>query len=163
MTLWITRTVRVIAVSMAAALTIKSMAWAEDYQATCRYFSNQAFQDRHVGEGSTFRTQLAKDCIDARSYSQSKNIEVKVRAEKYLAQLNAYRGVIARMMIDRTRVHGTSAEDGDHRRYARPAVSSVSGAGAYLIARDMGLFETHETWTIWRKSLVLADPRFRID
>ena len=146
-----------------AAFTLNSMAWAMDHQATCRYFSNQAFQDRHGGLASTFRMQLAQDCVDARVYARSDRPEVKIRAEAYLKQLDAYRRVIAKMMIDRSRSPEARAPSRSTRRYTAPALASVSWPGAYLIARDMGLIETHQDWTAFRRTFTAADARLRID
>ena len=107
--------------------------------------------------------QLAQDCVDARLYAQSSNIEVKTRANTYLAQLEAYRRAIAAMMVSRAREMPKNPRVGSYRQGFGRADIAVSQAGAYLIARDMGLVETNADWTTWRKSLALSDPRFRID
>ena len=142
---------------------LNSVAWADGYQSTCLYFTNQAFQDRHRGTAATFRMQLAQDCVDARLYARSENIEVKRRAEAYLDLLEAYRRTIAALMVERMRNPAARASSGSTRRYVRPAIAAVSWTGAYLIARDMGLIETHQNWTDWRRAHTSADARFRID
>lgn len=144
-------------------LSVNSAAWAADYQSTCQYFSNQAFQDRHKGTATTFRMELAQDCVDARIYARSENLVVKIRAEAYLDLLEQYRHVIAALMIERMRDPAARAPSGNARRYVRPAFAAVSWPGAYLIARDMGLIDTHEDWTAWRRARTLADARFRIE
>lgn len=142
---------------------LNSAAWADSYQSTCQYFTNQAFQDRHQGTAATFRMQLAQDCVDARLYARSENIEVKRRAEAYLDLLEEYRRTIAALMIERMRNPAARASSGSTRRYVRPAYAAVSWTGAYLIARDMGLIETHRNWTDWRRAHAFADARFRIE
>ncbi|MEO1239576.1 MAG: hypothetical protein AAFW64_07950 [Pseudomonadota bacterium] len=144
-------------------LSLNSAAWAADYQSTCRYFSNQAFQDRHGGVATTFRMELAQDCVDARFYARSEDFQVRTRARAYLALLENYRRVIATLMLERMRDPASRHASGDARRYVRPAFAAVSWPGAYLIARDMGLIETHRDWTDFRRSLTAADARLRLD
>lgn len=112
---------------------------------------------------TTFRMELAQDCVDARVYAQSQDREVKIRAEAYLELLERYRHVIAKLMVERMRDPAARARSDDTRRYVRPAFAAVSWPGAYLIARDMGLMDTHHDWTAWRQARTSADARFRID
>ncbi len=163
MTQFISASCRVAVAAILAALTLSPAVLAEDYASTCRYFSNQAFQDRHMNVGSTLPMQLAQDCVDARIYIQSPNIEVRTRAETYLNQLDAYRTAIAALMVARTRNDRQSPTIGAHRLSVGRANAAISATGLYLIAREMGVIETHGTWTTWRRSLALSDPRFRID
>ena len=128
------------------------------FDRTCQYFTNMAFQDRRASTDTTFRMQLAQDCVDALIYSQSPVSLQRDRATDYLAQLEAYRQTIVGMLV--SRAEGRGAE----RRVMssiRPAVEPVSRAGAYLIARDMGLVDSHIDWTAWRRSASL--PLFRLD
>ncbi len=132
-----------------------------EYEQTCRFFSNAAFQDRHRIGQSTFRMQLAQDCVDAQLYRWSADPEVRERAGAYLAQLEAFRGLMVDMLVARARERTTLTQD--HRGDQRwgPPVHPISRAGAYLIAREMGLVETHRDWTTWRRSAAL--PLLRLD
>lgn len=107
--------------------------------------------------------ELAQDCVDARIYARSESIEVKLRAEAYLDLLEEYRRTIAALMIERMRDPAARASSGSTRRYVRPAFAAVSWTGSYLIARDMGLIQTHQNWTDWRRARTSADARLRID
>ncbi|MEO0388228.1 MAG: hypothetical protein AAF281_11980 [Pseudomonadota bacterium] len=147
-----------------AALMLSALsanASADRHEATCNYFTNQAFQDRRTGLGYTFRKDLAQDCADARVLARSPTPETRARAEAYLDDLETYRRVLIEMLLDRAQaakkpVPGTNI-------YVKWAVQPVSRAGAYLIARRMGLVRRHDEWTDWRRSLASADPRFRLD
>lgn len=131
------------------------------YSDTCRFFSNAAFQDRHVLGEVTFRMELAQDCIDALVYLQSTDPEERDRADDYLSQLEAYRQVIVGIIVARAQARPPEAEDHPGYQLWRPAVHPVSRSGAYLIAREMGVVNTHQVWTNWRRAAAL--PLFRLD
>lgn len=144
-----------------AASSIQASAETRDWQDTCRFFSNAAFKDRHVWGETTFRMELAQDCVDAMVYAQSANPVVRDRAETYLSQLQAYREVMVAILVDRARTRpGERNDDWGYQKW-RPAVYPISRTGAYLIARDMGVVETHQDWTTWRRQASL--PLFRLD
>ncbi len=149
----------VAALVLFAALTPVEAAAADSHADTCRYFNGQAFNDRRTLGAKTFRMELAQDCVDALVYLRSGDPEARARAEAYLDQLGAYRRVIVEMVVTRAQARPAPAED--RSRYTRVAVQPVSWAGAYLIARRMGLVETHRDWTAWRRAASL--PLFRLD
>lgn len=151
----------VAALALGATLGVSGPAAAGDYSETCRYFAGQAFKDRRARSETTFRMDLAQDCVDALIYRQSERPEVRGRAEAYLEQLQAYRELMVEMLVARARAR--TPGEASLRRHVRPAVAPVSWAGAYLIARRMGLVDTHEDWTKWRQSVASADPRVRIE
>lgn len=151
----------VVALVFVAGLASPGIALADRHADTCRYFNGQAFNDRRTLGAKTFRMDLAQDCVDALVYLRSGDAEAGARAEIYLQQLGIYREVIIGMVISRAQARPAPADD--RRQYARVAVQPVSWAGAYLIARRMGLVDTHRDWTEWRQSLALADPRLRLD
>lgn len=153
----------VLTAGVVAVLTITSMAWADGFQATCRYFSNQAFQDRHTATDTTFPMQLAQDCVDARIYARSNNPQVKIRAEAYLEQLDAYRTVVSGLLLEAERPRDPRILSDRLHPSASPSLAPVSSTGAYLIARHMGLIRTHRDWTMFRLALTSADARFRVD
>ena len=149
-------------VALFAALCLAAApAGATDWSDTCRFFSNAAFKDRHVWGETTFRMQLAQDCVDARLYAGSDNPYAARRAEAYLTQLEAYRAVLVAMLVDRARERPRASEDDWGYQKWRPAVHPISRAGAYLIARDMGVVDTHQAWTSWRQSA--TGPLFRLN
>ncbi|MDJ1009182.1 MAG: hypothetical protein QNJ13_15310 [Paracoccaceae bacterium] len=151
----------VAALVFGALLTVSPAVSAESYSDTCQYFTAQAFKDRRAHRGTTLPMNLAQDCVDAQIYARSDDAGVRARAEAYLAQLETYREVMVAMLVARARAR-TPGEP-SLRRHVRPAVRPVSEAGAYLIARQMGLVDTHESWTAWRQSLAFADPRVRLE
>lgn len=132
---------------------------ADLYDETCTYFSNAAFRDRRIQGATTFRMQLAQDCVDAMLYARAADPSVRARAIDYLQDLEAYRGLLIAMIMRRARDRG-QGEAWEQLSW-RPAVSPVSEAGAYLIARDLGLVDTHRDWTDWRRAAAL--PLFRLD
>lgn len=152
---------RVHALFLGAALALASPASAGDYSETCRYFAGQAFKDRRAGGETTLAMNLAQDCVDALVYLRSDDPGTRERAGRYLEQLDTYRGVMVAMLVSRARER--TRQTTGLTRHMRPAVPPVSEAGSYLIARDMGLLETHESWTSWRQSLASADPRVRVE
>lgn len=151
----------VAALLFGASLMVSAPAHAGDYSETCRYFAGEAFKDRRARSETTFRMDLAQDCVDALVYRRSDRPEVRARAEAYLEQLQAYRELMIDMLVARARAR--TPGEASLRRHVRPAVAPVSWAGAYLIARRMGLVETHEDWTEWRQSVASADPRLRLE
>ena len=149
--------------SLIAALLLWSgsaRADQKDYAQTCRFFSNAAFQDRHRIGQTTFRMQLAQDCVDAQLYLGSTDPAVRARAGDYLAQLEAFRGLMVEMLVTRARERSTLSQDHWGQQRWGPPVHPISRAGAYLIAREMGLVSTHHDWTTWRRSAAL--PLFRL-
>ena len=130
-----------------------------EYADTCRFYSNLAFQDRRLGRETTFRMQLAQDCVDAIVYAQSRDADVRARALSYLVDLERFRATQISLMAARAEALG-QGEAWEEFAW-RPAVHPVSRTGAYLIAREMGLIETHVDWTAWRRSAAL--PLFRLD
>jgi len=151
----------VAALCIGASLVFTNPAPAADYSETCRYFAGQAFKDRRARRDTTFRMDLAQDCVDAQIYQRSEDSAVRARAESYLAQLQRYREIIVGLLVARARSGADEFRAGT--RYVRPAVDPTSWAGEYLIARRMGLVDTHEDWTEWRQSVASTDPRFRVE
>lgn len=149
------------ALIVGALLLLAAPAEARDFSGTCQYFAGQAFKDRRTGQGTTLPMELAQDCVDALIYARSDDAATRGRALEYLAELQGYREVMVGMMVSRARER--NADRAGLSRHMRPAVWPVSDAGAYLIARRMGLLETHADWTAWRLSLAEADPRFRVE
>lgn len=139
--------------------TVRADASPSLYDRTCQYFSNLAFQDRRAGEGTTFRMQLAQDCVDAVIYAEEGDLQDRARAYEYLDRMEAYRQVIIGMIMDRARTRDRSEDQ--MTRVIRPAVHPVSRTGSYLIAQQMGLVADHHRWTAWRRQAVL--PLFRLD
>ena len=85
----------------------------------------------------------------------------RTRAAGYLTELERYRRVIVDILVQRARERPRPANDDWGYQTWRPAVTPVSRAGAYLIARQMGVVETHRDWTAWRRAASL--PLFRLD
>ncbi|WP_159435586.1 hypothetical protein [Octadecabacter temperatus] len=102
---------------------------------------------------------MAQDCVDAMIYAADVDPLTQDRALDYLTQMESYRSVVTSMLTERASnpAPWLAGENGSVRRVLQP----VSRAGAYLIARDMGLVEQHEDWTQWRRSAAL--PLFRLD
>lgn len=144
-----------------ALLAVTSSVQAEANEQVCRFFSSFAFEDRKARAGTTLPMNLAQDCVDATVYARSEDRVVRLRAERYLADLDAYRRVLVGMLVARARereprLHGIHI-------HVRPVVQPLSWVGSYLIAREMGLVERHEDWTAWRRSLASTDPRLRLE
>ncbi|MEM9710277.1 MAG: hypothetical protein AAF871_15990 [Pseudomonadota bacterium] len=141
-------------------LAAPALAGSEDYGPLCRYFAAQAFQDRQVRGETTFRMDLAQDCLDARIYAFSDDPETRDRALAYLDLLSAYRAEIVALLLARAAEQPPSER---RPRRLRPVVKPVNWVGGYLIAQRMGLVKRQEVWTLWRRSVASADPRFRLE
>lgn len=153
-------------IALGVSLCLPDIARAQtspsDFDRTCQYFSNVAFKDRRAGlsyqSEPTFRMQLAQDCVDAMIFAASDDPATRARALSYLTRMEAYRRTLIDMLL--TRAQGRT-DDGSTRRYMRHVVIPISRPGGYLIARDMGLVDTHRDWTNWRRQAAL--PLFRLD
>lgn len=123
---------------------------ASDFEQTCRYFSNVAYNDLHTGRHESFRAGLARDCVAAltvyeRSHGKGHSHD---RSESYLVRLHQYRWAmldIATARFDAAGHRRSGARDlsGHH------VVRQVSRTGAYLIARSMGLVGVQREWRAW--------------
>ncbi|MEL6233521.1 MAG: hypothetical protein AAFR46_03865 [Pseudomonadota bacterium] len=127
------------------------MAQSASYQATCVYFTNIAFQDSRTVQHPTFRMEIAEDCADALRTLRDPLPEARSRAEAYLKRLQAYRAALTQILLARL-ADRHARKDRRLTRYARPVITPVSRAGAYLIARQMGIVASHADWVAWRMS-----------
>lgn len=136
-------------VMLAAALPLSAQ--NAPYQGTCAYFTNIAFQDSRTAEHPTFRMEIAGDCAEALHTLRDPLPGPRARAEAYLKRLQAYRATLTQILLARLADRQTR-EDRRLNRYARPVITPVSRAGAYLIARQMGIVASHADWVAWRLS-----------
>lgn len=143
----------VLIASVLLGLVGPSIASARDFERTCAYFSNVAFNDLHTRHEETFRVTLAKDCEAALDlyHVSRRGSDGRMRAEAYLVQLHHYRRTLidmANARYDARRPVGGVSLDGS----GRLVVRQVTRTGAYLIARSMGLIGTHREWRAWMEA-----------
>lgn len=135
-----------------AAQMIPATGEAQDYSATCRYFSNVAFKDSRVAPDETFRMQLSQDCAEALGRLGARDTARRAQAALYLDLLQAYRATLTDLLLSRLGSHERTEEGHRVNRYVRPVVTPVSRSGAYLIARRMGVVAAHRDWAARRET-----------
>ncbi|MHA3914628.1 hypothetical protein [Halovulum sp. GXIMD14793] len=123
---------------------------ARDFQKTCDYFTNVAFNDLHTLKEETFRVALAKDCAAALDlyHTSRTGSDGWTRAETYLVTLQSYRQALMDMASARFEIARPTGGRTDG-LYGRLMVRQVSRTGAYLIARSMGLVGVQRDWRNW--------------
>lgn len=140
---------RLQAVLIALMLATGAMAapvQAEEFDRTCKYFENIAYNDRFTQVGVTFRVKLADDCNDALVvWQDARPGSVQhVLSANYLQKLEDYRWTMIDMAGERFRASRT----GD-----AVALRPVTRTGAFLIARTMGITATQTRWREWRQAM----------
>ncbi|MEO0911816.1 MAG: hypothetical protein AAFY59_02335 [Pseudomonadota bacterium] len=126
---------------------------AAQYAQTCKYFEAVAFNDSAVSARETFRMVLAADCRAAlRTLGTARTAEDAVLAADYLDQLQLYRDTLLDMAMERFQLRRRPGVPGPRTTAGEPVVRPVSRAGAFLIAKSMGLVAKQREWTVWREA-----------
>ncbi len=134
-------------------LLVPASAVAEDFRATCKFFTSVSFNDRHTADHVTFRMHLADDCVEAlRIHDNAKQGSVAYEQSRdYLIALQTYRQTLVNMAADRFDARPISRPGFAQ---SRPMTRPISQSGAFLIAKVMGLLDSGETWRAWREAAV---------
>lgn len=130
-----------------------------EHRATCVFFANAAFNDRRTQKTRTFRETLAEDCADALAllHASPEESATARRAAAYLTVLEAYRQEILAIALSGYRAGRRNRATRSHDLGGRTVIRSVSEAGAYLIARSMGVLGRQRDWYAWRAAAIAAE------
>ena len=134
-----------IATALATGASASSPTLAEEreiFAKTCNQYENRSRFDAR-GEGQSFVAVLADTCISAMDALTSNGADAR-EARDYLLRLTELKDAIVEMQVNAFRASRERAQPGA--RYAR-IITSVSEAGEYLIAQQIGVIDTLDAWT----------------
>ncbi|QHQ34070.1 hypothetical protein [Algicella marina] len=132
-------------------LGLAAPAKAGSFEETCRYFDGVAFNDVAHHRVGTFRVVLAADCRAALAVMAVAPAGAHTEfAQDYLRQLQTYRATMLSIMMERFETQRSRRVLQAHTD--APMVKPVSRAGAFLIAKSMGLVAKQREWTVWNEA-----------